>query len=464
MSRKVFVSLRAQLAGALLGGIAAAVGLFLAVCVGGGLFVYYVALSPQNMQLRGETRMTQFQQYVTRYEVSGTDPDALRAWVRSNRGVSLRVSRDKRVFYDSGSNAMPSTPKTDHSPLSISIGAFGSDQLLRSATTTAAVQFSDGVYRVVMQDLGGGLGYLLVFIFAVGGAVLVFLLIVLRYHRRVTRSVIRLSEDVNAVRQGQMSHEIRAGGPGELDTLAHDVDSMRTSIITQMQRETAAWQANRDLITSLSHDLRTPLTALIGYLNLMAEPDTTDEERRRYAHTALEKAMRIKTLSDELFRYFTVYARPKEEVARQPYDAQILMEQLIGERTLLLEEKGYRFRVADRAAGCRIAVNVESMQRVMDNLFSNLEKYADPAQPIVIFTGREKLRFCILFSNTARPKTAESTQIGVSTCRKLIRELDGEFVCGPDAADPHTYITRIFLPLLPMGAADSPTNKGAKLP
>ena len=75
-----------------------------------------------------------------------------------------------------------------------------------------------------------------------------------------------------------------------------------------MKNEQMAVQANTDLITAISHDIRTPLTALLGYLDLAVEGQYDSEQTlKQYLHVSQEKALQLKSMTDELFQYFLVF-------------------------------------------------------------------------------------------------------------------------------------------------------------
>lgn len=392
-----------------------------------GIIKRYI-LSDQAIYRRNAMYMQDFQKYVDDYEVASTDRAMLTAWCRLHRGLSLTVSQNNEVIFEGDDDR-----KAGESgfPFVISIGP-GDQGTKISVRRPYAVRFSNGRYLVQIVDTNENRYYLIGTCVSLVTAAVGFLLVMILYSRHMMESVIRLSQEVQTVCDGELMHEITVHGNDEFAELAQNVNQMRAAILEQTRQESIAWQANRDLITSLSHDLRTPLTTLIGYLNLISDGEFSNPaELHRYASTALDKAMRLKTLSDELFRYFLVYGRPAEALQMEVYDAQVLLEQLLGERTLRMMESGYRFRQVNRAGVCRIRTNVDSLMRVIDNIFSNLEKYADPSEPIVIYIAREKGHLVVSITNKRHDNPTQSTHIGLETCRKLMADLGGTFRAAP---------------------------------
>ena len=216
-----------------------------------------------------------------------------------------------------------------------------------------------------------------------------------------------------------------------------------------MQNEQDAWQANSGLITAISHDIRTPLTALIGYLDLLEGGQYQSEEQmHRYLSASREKAQQLKVLTDELFRYFLVFGQKDMNLQLEEYDAVILLEQLLGDQVIQLREKGFQVQSIALQEPCRVRLDVQYFQRVLDNLFVNIQKHADPSGRVTVMCRKEgeKLKLDLLNSVPARPTGAESTRIGLQTCRKVIRQMGGEFEVHQEA---RRFLAEITLPLCP---------------
>src|SRR5699024_9991579 len=103
------------------------------------------------------------------------------------------------------------------------------------------------------------------------------------------------SRQVEKIEDGNLEAPLQGKGRDELSRLASSMDSMRDSLVEQLQSEKKAWQTNQELITSISHDLRNPLTSLIGYTELLNDDSTLQkEEQRKYLAICLDKAYQLK--------------------------------------------------------------------------------------------------------------------------------------------------------------------------
>lgn len=385
---------------------------------------------------RNVEHLRSLQQYVTENAVVSNDAAALESWARTEENASVIVYRNGDEPYETG--------------------WWGTDQLLEGVGQADISElgygffplaFADGVFQVAMCDVSETNLYFAGQMAALGVAVAVFITIMLLFTHRITHKISRLSASVNAVSSGELEEPISVSGHDELAQLAQDVNHMRDAIAERARGEQTAWQANSDLITALSHDIRNPLTSLIGYLELLEmEQERLPEELQQYVHSSLDKAYRLKDLTGEMFRYFLVFGRKEQDLQMETYDAQILLEQLLGEYTAELRSHGFRVNAAELQTPCRVRTDVCMLKRVVDNLMSNLEKYAEPAEPLAILASEEDGALHICFANRTKKLTGqvESNRIGLRTCAAIMQLLGGEF-CTYREADGFT--AELVLPL-----------------
>ena len=261
--------------------------------------------------------------------------------------------------------------------------------------------------------------------FALALFVLAAILIV--YFYKVTSRIARLAKDVSTVSAGAMNHTIRSGkNHDEIAVLCRNVEQMRSSIVETLEKERAAVNANTELITSMSHDIRTPLTVLLGYLDIVStERDET--ARLQYIQAARQTANRLKNLSDEMFQYFLVFSDDPGSMECESYDAAPLLSQFFDEHTLLLCESGYELATHVEAdflkEACALVTNAPGCMRIVDNIFSNLTKYADKQQAVHLYFSEDDERVYIKIENAVRAdkESVESTGIGLRTCERIAK-------------------------------------------
>ena len=172
------------------------------------------------------------------------------------------------------------------------------------------------------------------------------------------------------------------------------------------------------------------MTSLIGYLDLINEDGFRDPERSaRFAASAYHKAMELKDLTDELFKYFLVFGRAELEMNREELDGILLMEQLLGEAQFELSDLGFTVQNQACEEACTISADPSYLKRVLDNLVSNIKKYADKNRPVVMLTELADAYLSVCVSNTVRQdlERVESTKIGLRTCAKIMESMGGSF-------------------------------------
>ena len=410
----------------------------LMLCVTGlvlSLTLYFLLLSAGNSFIRNNYMSTeavnqrkaeiynQFTSYVSANSISGKNSAAVARWTKEHEHVTIYIFETGLASqsYSEGKSAPNDMPRDYDSAV------YGK---------LYPVRFSDGIYHIAIADDSEHHQSMLVKIIALSCACLAFLLLQLMYTRRLTQRIIQLSKDAALVSSGDLWRSIEPSGSDELGALAESMDEMRRSVIQRMGKETLAWQANSELITAISHDIRTPMTSLIGYLELLNDGGFDNAERAgQFAEAAYGKAMELKDLTDQLFRYFLVYGKSELELDMESFDGRLLMAQLVAEAEFDLADAGFRLQSIGLKEECSLEADPAHLKRVFDNIVSNIKKYADKAHPVVFIGELKEDRLCITVSNRiARSMDrAESTKIGLRTCEKIMQAMKGSFTVNQDA-------------------------------
>ena len=293
-----------------------------------------------------------------------------------------------------------------------------------------SVRFEDGLYDVCIVDYSEKRVYY--FWMTIGFLVcsFIFMMFVMIYNGRVVKRVRRLTREVSRIKKNDINATITKSGNDEIYVLADNIDSMRNSIIQQMSKEKEAWKANRDLVTAMAHDIRTPLTVLNGYLDLLETSQfDSEEEYKQYVDICVDKAGQLKDLSDKLFRYFFVYSGHTDELKMEKFPAKEFFQQMIGEYMCLLEEKGITFQIKAEDNSPKIQIDAPYLKRLFDNIFMNIRKYSDYSKPVDIKYSTSDTKVTLVISNhiSKNRNEAESTRIGIKTCEKIAQEMNIDF-------------------------------------
>jgi signal transduction histidine kinase len=387
---------------------------------------YYV--KAQHSEARRGEYLESLQSYVASTQLSLENSDQIAAWVRSNPYVYLLVYESQNQESFIGGEAVAPGAKDKLSELS---GPGIDDSISRDDLIADArqggyrlINLSDGYVIVALAEYSENL-YLTIFRgVSLLMAAITFVFMLVRYIGRLIARIKRFASDVTIVSELDMNYEIVSEGRDEIALLSGDVEKMRRSMLSHIESEKEARAANSELITSISHDIRTPLTVLMGYIEMMRERES-DEVMLGYIDATESTAMRLKQLSDDMFKYLLAFGDADGNVTLEDYDANMLLDQLLAEHILLLRETGYNIIVNNRGEalpdGSLVRTDAQNLMRIFDNLFSNVRKYADPEHPIYIDTLHSGGRLTLEMRNRVKADTssAESSKIGLKTCQRL---------------------------------------------
>ena len=155
-------------------------------------------------------------------------------------------------------------------------------------------------------------------------------------------------------------------------------------ILLQREREArTAEQRKNELVVYLAHDIRTPLTSIIGYLNLLEQmPDLPDGEKAKYVHISLEKTYRLEQMINEFFE-ITRYNTQQIELSKKPVDLRYLLEQVIDEHIPLFTNRGNY--VTFQAEGLlEMCGDADKLARVFNNLLKNAAAYSEAGTEVIV--------------------------------------------------------------------------------
>lgn len=362
------------------------------------------------------------QKYVDENNLSIRDLKKVIQWVHNKRNVMLKIYDGNRIIYDSSLmdfNAEPEAePEYDEEFEKKKENRILYD-LKFADKDTKIEMFCFFSYRRVVY-----FNYL-----NLGISFITFIFILMSLIKEQTSYITQLEEDIKILEGGDLDYKITVRGNNELTYLAKSLDDMRISFIDRLEEEEKARYANHKLVTAMSHDLRTPLTVLIGLLEILSgKKYTSKDEMDYYIKKSCDKAYQIKSLSDQLFEYFLAFNINDEDISLQEYGGEVINE--INEDYIFsLEEKGYKLDYKPVTQEVYINVDISYIHRVFDNVFSNLLKYADKNEVIKIYNKIDNDFISIYFENHINKDIdkVESTNIGLETCKNIMQRHNGEF-------------------------------------
>ena len=293
------------------------------------------------------------------------------------------------------------------------------------------IYFVDGTLLVTIVDFTEEVMGNIVFAISITSALIVIALFAIIYFSAVAGRIKTLAAKVRRIEKGDMEYRIRESGNDEISDLASDVNSMRDAIVDNMTKEKRAWEANAGLITAMSHDIRTPLTVMLGYLDLI-EMQNEDATTGEYIDACRDNALRLKKLSDDMFSYFLVFGKSENAMNLEAVNAREWLGHVLLEHEVLLEERGYAVLRDGDIPSVDILIDEAYFRRVTDNLFSNIIKYADDSSSVKLSFEKTDDALIVYCSNAMRKNTdnPESNGIGLKTCVKIMEEMGGSLSFG----------------------------------
>ena len=310
----------------------------------------------------------------------------------------------------------------------IMYGSIISDSMdiLGEYTNIVPVQFANGTYDVVYSSI---MRTRFVYPYVIASAlfsIFIFFLGVLSYMGSVIKRMDGLKDAVVNMSQGDLTHAIPQCGEDEVGIVAKELDILRKTLDENIKQEDAIRQTNQELISAISHDLRTPLTVLNGYLEVLRMDNADEEKRALYLNKCLQKTADIKALTDHMFEYAFAYETNEEAVLKRMEIGQV-KEILLG-NCEFVELAGFTIEGQMEDIEGIMYADEMMLKRMSSNLFSNILKYADKGKPIYVRLRVEQGMLGILLINTIKQDvgTVESNHIGLRSSQKMVELHKGQ--------------------------------------
>lgn len=466
-------------------GILLALAFYMFISLGSDYLIRKYYLDEQYSKERRDVYAEELQDFITDNSLSSLDTDRIAEWAGEHRHMYLMIYKDDKLFFapditdtdnrpsgGSGEDGAGSTDTPDgdvgegDTPVSGSGAAAGEggagkypgytdgglsrEEIIAEALANDMydIVLEDGTLIAAVADYSENFHYAVATAIAISVAVFVLTFVLFKYMRDVIKRIKRLENDIKIVSRYDINHRIIPEGQDELARLSDNAENMRCSILDTIRKEREAIEANNNLVTAVSHDIRTPLTVLLGYIEMMKGEAKDDELMQSYLSSTEKTAMRLKNLADDMFKYLLAFGDTGEGIVREEYDASTLLEQMLSEHILLLSESGYEVELDESKLnipeGTVVKTDAENLMRIIDNVFSNLYKYADIGSGVKIRLSGGEERVVFECENTIRTDdfVAESNHIGLKTSERLASFVAEEFSYRRDG---DRFITRLVL-------------------
>lgn len=303
------------------------------------------------------------------------------------------------------------------------------------------IEFTNGTHSVIVYSYHRVRFTYPYLFFCLFVSIAVFLGSMILFVQRMTRRIHHIENAILQMAGGDLATPVPNCGNDEIGVVARELDTLRTTLTDNIQHELDAQRANRDLIMALSHDLRTPLTVLIGYLEVLKH--STGQSTTRYTERCLQKADELRVLTDHLFD-----AARTEETPAAPTLQQLpvsLFVDIVNSSVDFLQTCGFHIETSPISCNGTLLGDPTTLRRICDNLFFNIVKYGDKTLPVRVQLETDDTTLHLHLSNANKANTSEGSQIGLKNVRHLLENLGGTLETSESATHFNVHLS---LPLV----------------
>ncbi|WP_431026978.1 histidine kinase dimerization/phospho-acceptor domain-containing protein [Lysinibacillus sp. LZ02] len=282
---------------------------------------------------------------------------------------------------------------------------------------------------------------------------------------RKVKSFNRIKEGVEQIKNGDLHHRIDVDGTGEFSQLAENINRITDGLKNSVDSEIKSERLKTELITNVSHDIRTPLTSIITYVDLL-KIENDPEKIAEYIDVLDQKSKRLKLLTDDLFEAAKA-SSGNMPVQLERIDIVSLITQGIGEMDEKIEASSLDFKLSHPTEKVYVRADGKLLWRSIENLFSNIFKYAQPASRVYIDVEDVGNEIRVTFKNISayelnisaeelmerfkrgdESRSSQGSGLGLSIAESLIDIQHGKFIV---QVDGDLFKAMISLPKFPNG-------------
>ena len=192
---------------------------------------------------------------------------------------------------------------------------------------------------------------------------------------------------------------------GEFRRHAEDLNAIQSGISRAVEARLRSERMKTELITNVSHDIKTPLTSIISYVDLLSKEEIENEKAREYIEVLQRQSARLKKLTDDLVEASKASSGVLP-VTIEDCDLAVMLDQTAGEYGEKLAEKGLTLVVRKGEGSVPVRADVRHTQRIFDNLMGNILKYALAGTRVYLELAADETGPAVIFRNTSRSELA----------------------------------------------------------
>ena len=302
---------------------------------------------------------------------------------------------------------------------------------------TCGVKFMPDVTSYVTENylLAMNMIYIVVLL-----GIAVFLLVFTLFVNKKVKYIKFLSSEVKVIKDEDFGKTIEVRGQDELAELCSSINNMSLELREKIDNEKKIEQNKNELITNVSHDLRTPLTSILGYVDLLKQNGFEDKEKFvEYISIIDERSKSLNTLINELFEYTKLNSHDIK-LNYSTVEIGSLVEQLSGEYSLIFKKEGLELISEIPEEDIFVDIDIQMIVRALENLLINAKKYSVRNSQVLVKLLQESNDIVISVENKVEDisqddldnlferfykvdkarKTGDSTGLGLSIVKRVV--------------------------------------------
>lgn len=321
-----------------------------------------------------------------------------------------------------------------------------------------------GIYLILRKSITelSRTSAVIITIMTVAAGIVLFITYFLLLTKKFITYIDQMIDGINQISQGNFGNRIEISNEDEFAMLAGKLNQMADDIKEIMENERRSEYAKKELITSVAHDLRTPLTSIIGYLDLVSSKELPQETQMKYIKIAYNKSKRLEKLIEDLFTY-TKFNFGEVKAEFTEVDIVKLLNQLVDEFYPSFKENNLEYEFSASVISAVIRADGGLLARAFANLISNAIKYGSSGKRIIINLIKKDDGIIVtvtnfgdvipendlerIFTRFYRVESSRSSETGGSglglAITKSIIEIHGGRICAKSDADATVFTVEL---------------------
>ena len=249
------------------------------------------------------------------------------------------------------------------------------------------------------------------------------IIIWLRFRTQMKRQLLepkkyhKILQKAKALAQGNYG-EVLTEDLGNYNGLRDSLNQIDAGLKTAVEEAVRSQRMKTQLITNVSHDLKTPLTSIVSYVDLLKRKDLTEDEKREYIEILDQKSQRLKVLVEDLFE-MSKASSGDMPLSYQQLNLVALVREVVVEHEMGMDEKGLKLNLSYISDQINVQLDGQKTYRILSNLMTNITKYAMPNTRVYISISKDEEEVLLEFKNTS---AVELTYQGEELMERFVRE------------------------------------------